>query len=120
MALVRGNEIREALLRARRKSWFSNGILGLALGWWVWNWFAPSSLRFDDHTLSLLVFLYSVEASWAAALIYQQTSRNDEILQRSLADDAQRVKEILAMMREISSDVETLADEVRDGSETEV
>lgn len=115
MALVRGSQIKEALLRARRKNWFSNGILGVALGWWVWNWFAPPWLRFDDHALSLLVFLYSVEASWAAALIYQQTSRNDEILQRSLADDAQHVREILAMIRDLSSDVETIVEEVSDG-----
>lgn len=103
-----------ALIRFRGTNWFSNGLLLACLLWWAWNWFAPPWLQFDDHQLSLMVFLISVEASWATALIYQHTSRADEELRRFLREStegqAQRVREILELLRETSGDVDDIVD----------
>lgn len=107
--------LREKILSVRRKGWFANGLLLIALVWWTWNWFAPQFLRFDTRDLALLVFLYSVEASWASALIYQQTSRADEELRRSLTKDRDHVvaevREVIRLLRDVEDDVELLVAE---------
>ncbi|MFU8870826.1 DUF1003 domain-containing protein [Micromonospora sp. SL4-19] len=63
----------------------------LVLGvWFVWNTFAPESLRFDPYTFTFLTLVLSIQASYAAPLILLAQNRQSDRDRIALDEDRRR------------------------------
>jgi len=78
-----------------------------AIGWMVWNTFAPENLRFDSIAIGFtaLTLVLSLQASYAAPLILLAQNRQDDRDRVQIEQDRQRAERNLA-------DTEYLAREV--------
>src|SRR6188472_3579166 len=78
-----------------------------AIGWMVWNTFAPENLRFDSIAIGFtaLTLVLSLQASYAAPLILLAQNRQDDRDRVQIEQDRQRAERNLA-------DTEFLAREV--------
>jgi uncharacterized membrane protein len=46
--------------------------------WLLWNWLAPSDIRFDDYPFIFLTLMLSLQASYAAPLILLAQNRQED------------------------------------------
>ena len=78
-----------------------------AIGWMVWNTFAPENLRFDSIAIGFtaLTLVLSLQASYAAPLILLAQNRQDDRDRVQIEQDRQRAERNLA-------DTEYLAREI--------
>ena len=86
---------------------FLLGLSVFAIGWMVWNTFAPENLRFDSIAIGFtaLTLVLSLQASYAAPLILLAQNRQDDRDRVQIEQDRQRAERNLA-------DTEYLAREV--------
>jgi uncharacterized membrane protein len=86
---------------------FLLGLSVFAIGWMVWNTFAPEQWRFDSIAIGFtaLTLVLSLQASYAAPLILLAQNRQDDRDRVQIEQDRQRAERNLA-------DTEYLAREV--------
>ena len=97
----------EHIARGMGTPGFLLGLSVFAIGWMVWNTFAPEELRFDSIAIGFtaLTLVLSLQASYAAPLILLAQNRQDDRDRVQIEQDRQRAERNLA-------DTEYLAREV--------
>jgi uncharacterized membrane protein len=97
----------EWVARAMGTPGFLLGLSLFAVGWMVWNAFAPEEWRFDSIAIGFtaLTLVLSLQASYAAPLILLAQNRQDDRDRVQIEQDRQRAERNLA-------DTEYLAREV--------
>ncbi|MEF3404485.1 DUF1003 domain-containing protein [Agromyces sp. CCNWLW203] len=97
----------ELVARGMGTPGFLLGLSVFAIGWMVWNTFAPEEWRFDSIAIGFtaLTLVLSLQASYAAPLILLAQNRQDDRDRVQIEQDRQRAERNLA-------DTEYLAREV--------
>ncbi|RXZ67844.1 DUF1003 domain-containing protein [Agromyces albus] len=97
----------EWVARAMGTPGFLLGLSVFAIGWMLWNTFAPEHYRFDSVAIGFtaLTLVLSLQASYAAPLILLAQNRQDDRDRVQIEQDRQRAERNLA-------DTEYLAREV--------
>ena len=84
------------------------------LGWVLWNFLAPTSLRFDEYPFIFLTLILSLQASYAAPLILlaqnRQADRDRIALNEDRAQNARSIADTEYLTRELASLRITLGD----------
>ena len=77
------------------------------LGWVLWNFLAPTSLRFDEYPFIFLTLILSLQASYAAPLILlaqnRQADRDRISLNEDRAQNARSIADTEYLTRELAS-----------------
>ena len=75
--------------------------------WIIWNFAAPSSLRFDDYPFIFLTLILSLQASYAAPLILlaqnRQADRDRISLNEDRAQNSRSIADTEYLTRELAS-----------------
>lgn len=70
---------------------FIAGMSVFVIGWFLWNIFAPSDMRFDQYPFIFMTLLLSLQASYAAPIILfsqnRQAEKDREKFELDLASD---------------------------------
>ncbi|MFZ9099727.1 MAG: DUF1003 domain-containing protein [Candidatus Planktophila sp.] len=84
------------------------------LGWVLWNFLAPTSLRFDEYPFIFLTLILSLQASYAAPLILlaqnRQADRDRIALNEDRVQNARSIADTEYLTRELASLRITLGD----------
>lgn len=85
--------------------------------WVIWNFIAPSELRFDEYPFIFLTLILSLQASYAAPLILLAQNRQADRDRVTSQEDRSRDERNLAvteyMVRELVSMRKELLEEIR-------
>ena len=95
---------------------FLLGLSVFAIGWMVWNTFAPEPLRFDSVAIGFtaLTLALSLQASYAAPLILLAQNRQDDRDRVQIEQDRQRAERNLADTEYLAREVVALRLAVKD------
>jgi uncharacterized membrane protein len=95
---------------------FLLGLTIFAIGWMVWNTFAPEHLRFDSVVIGFtaLTLVLSLQASYAAPLILLAQNRQDDRDRVQIEQDRQRAERNLADTEYLAREVVALRLAVKD------
>jgi uncharacterized membrane protein len=106
----------EWIARAMGTPGFLLALSVFAIGWMVWNTFAPEPLRFDSIAIGFtaLTLVLSLQASYAAPLILLAQNRQDDRDRVQIEQDRQRAERNLADTEYLAREVVALRLVVRD------
>ena len=95
---------------------FLLGLSLFAIGWMVWNTFAPEQYRFDSIAIGFtaLTLVLSLQASYAAPLILLAQNRQDDRDRVQIEQDRQRAERNLADTEYLAREVVALRMAVND------
>jgi len=106
----------EAIARGMGTPWFLVGLTVFAVGWMIWNTFAPETLRFDSISLGFiaLTLVLSLQASYAAPMILLAQNRQDDRDRVQIEQDRQRAERNLADTEYLAREVVALRLAIKD------
>ncbi|MET4157661.1 DUF1003 domain-containing protein [Agromyces sp. PvR057] len=95
---------------------FLLGLSVFAIGWMLWNTFAPENMRFDSVAIGFtaLTLVLSLQASYAAPLILLAQNRQDDRDRVQIEQDRQRAERNLADTEYLAREVVALRLAMRD------
>jgi uncharacterized membrane protein len=106
----------ELVARGMGTPGFLLGLSLFAIGWMVWNTFAPEQFRFDSIAIGFtaLTLVLSLQASYAAPLILLAQNRQDDRDRVQIEQDRQRAERNLADTEYLAREVVALRLAVKD------
>ena len=106
----------ELIARGMGTPGFLLGLSLFAIGWMVWNTFAPENLRFDSIAIGFtaLTLVLSLQASYAAPLILLAQNRQDDRDRVQIEQDRLRAERNLADTEYLAREVVALRLAVKD------
>jgi len=81
---------------------------GFVTVWFLWNFFAPENLRFDDWPFIGLTLMLSVQASFSAPLILLAQNRQADRDRVQYLDDRARIDRIISVEDFVTREVASL------------
>jgi|SRR5881392_1198186 len=85
---------------------FITGMTVFVVAWFMWNIFAPASMRFDKYPFIFMTLLLSLQASYAAPIILFSQNRQSDKDREKLELDLQADLRSEEMLKQIAAKLE--------------